>query len=419
MKTCNYSPTTQSANSHKRIVPSHVQASWMEQRIINFIKTNVQGNHGTLTLTLPSGFITKVGTGSPAADVKLNSLKAFTRLLTGGINGWSESYIEGHWDSSDLTALVRWALNYEKQIEKMAKAGFLTRSINNFQHWRNQNSKAGSRRNIAAHYDLGNDFYKLWLDPGMTYSAALFDSADQSLEDAQTSKNQRILELLQPQQDDHIVEIGCGWGGFAETALQHDLQLHGITLSKEQLDWARNRLADQQLDKKGFLSLTDYRDLTSQYDGVVSIEMFEAVGEKYWDTYFETLKRVLKPGGRAVLQVISIEHQRFLKYRKQADFIQSHIFPGGMLPSIEVLQEKIAEHGFTLQQQQLFGKDYARTLRLWRDKFEQATEQLEELGYDAQFRRLWRYYLSYCEGGFEEGSINVGLYQLCNNNSSL
>ncbi len=429
MKTCNSSATAVTVNSQIKsdykldYLLREKKPSWLEQRILNNFKTSLSQTKGKLHLVMPSGFHATFGDESSddqqnfEVTVKLNNLRCLLRLFTGGSTGWSEGYIAGEWDTQDLTSLLRWGLQNEAILEALAKAGHLKKLVHNIYHWRNQNSRTGSRRNIAAHYDLGNDFYELWLDKTMSYSAALFSSDEQCLEDAQTAKYQQIIDMLSPQDKDHIVEIGCGWGGFAEQLLQqHNVRLHGVTLSKEQLQWSRDRLASAGLEKRSNISLTDYRDLITQYDAVVSIEMFEAVGEKYWDTYFETLKNCLKPDGTAVLQVISIEDQRFETYREQADFIQRYIFPGGMLPSVSRLQQKFEEHGFELQQQQLFGKDYALTLRHWRESFEQQTQALEKLGYDEQFRRLWRYYLCYCEAGFEEGSIDVGLYKIVKRN---
>lgn len=437
MKTCHYKTASGQAQVKPVAQQHHYRSSkprWLEQQLLKRLQGPLSKTRGRLHLTMPSGYqqsfgqLTRltdaeIGTEHALNDpiqvsVTLNSLRCLVRLVSGGITGWSEGYIASEWDSSDVTGLVRWALQNEATLEGLSKASFIKQLFDNLHHWRNNNSPSGSRRNIAAHYDLGNDFYKLWLDPSMSYSAALFESDSQSLEAAQRAKYQRILSLLKPAKNDHILEIGCGWGGFASELLEnHNTRLHGITLSKEQRQWSRQQLKAKGLGEQADISLTDYRDLLKQYDGVVSIEMFEAVGEQYWDTYFSTLKNSLKPGGVAVLQVISIEEQRFDSYRKQADFIQRYIFPGGMLPSIERLEQKFTEHGFSLQHKQLFGKDYARTLRHWRASFEQQTEALEKLGYDEQFRRLWHYYLCYCEGGFEEGSIDVGLYQLVNNNS--
>ncbi|WP_286239149.1 SAM-dependent methyltransferase [Neptuniibacter halophilus] len=397
--------------------PSHPlqqqQPSGLEKPLLSLLKKQLERCQGQLLLTLPSGYQTRFGQQGPAASLQLNSLRPFVRLFFGGINGWSEGYPAGEWESQDLTALIRWALKNETRLEQMTKAGFIIRTLHNLYHYSRDNSRRGSRRNIAAHYDLGNEFYRRWLDAGMTYSAALFAHPGQPLEQAQANKNQRILQMLDARPGQQIVEIGCGWGAFArQAAEQNQLRVDGITLSREQLAWAQEKSTAAGLDSALQFSLTDYRDLQKSYDGVVSIEMFEAVGEAHWDHYFSTLKRILKPGGNAVLQVISIDDQRFLKYRKQADFIQRYIFPGGMLPSVCALKEKIAEHGFVLQQEQRFGKDYAETLRLWRQQFEDNWSEIQQSGFDQRFYRLWRYYLAYCEGGFEEGAIDVGLYQL-------
>lgn len=387
--------------------------SWLEGKLLQRLVPLLQRDCGTLTLTLPSGYTCRLGNNQPEAQVRLNNFRPLVHLFFGGINGWSESYLKGEWDSHDITALVEWALAYEAELEDFAKASFYKEFLHNLYHWRRDNSKKGSRKNIAAHYDLGNDFYKHWLDKTMTYSAALYSHERQPLELAQKNKYSRILELLDAKPEQHIVEIGCGWGGFAMQAHQEkQLSVHGITLSKEQLKWGQDKVAHANLNDQIHLSLTDYRDLNHQYDGVVSIEMFEAVGEAHWDTYFQTLKKVLKPGGRAVLQIITIDDDRFEQYRKQADFIQRYVFPGGMLPSVSALHEKISQHGFVLKEMQLFGQDYARTLREWAHSFEHAWDEISQQGFDDTFRRLWRYYLAYCEGGFKQGSINVGLYVL-------
>lgn len=389
----------------------NISPSWLEKKLLNKLAPMLHRDCGTLTLTMPSGYRCKLGNNAPYADVKLNSFKPLIRLYFGGINGWSESYLHGEWESSNLTSLVTWALAYENALSGLAKASFITQTFHNVYHWRRDNNRKGSRRNIAAHYDLGNDFYKHWLDSTMTYSSALYDYKGQPLEEAQHNKNNRIVELLGAKPGQHVVEIGCGWGGFAKQASEeHQLKVHGITLSKEQLAWAKKAASDAGLDDQVHFSLTDYRDLETRYDAVVSIEMFEAVGEAHWDTYFNTVKKVLKPGGNAVLQVITIDDDRFQTYRKQADFIQRYVFPGGMLPSIEALKSKVEEHGLELKEMQLFGKDYAQTLREWSKDFEQAWDQIKPLGFDETFYRLWRYYLAYCEGGFEHGSIDVGLY---------
>lgn len=392
--------------------------AWLETQIIRLIQKKLAQCRGVLSLQFPSGHRHLFGQGDIAASVRLHSMAPLFRLFFGGTNGWSDSYLSSEWDSTDLTALIRWALKNEPTLNSMAKAGYVNDLLYNLYHWSRRNTRRGSRRNIAAHYDLGNDFYREWLDPGMTYSAAMFDGDPrQSLQRAQTKKYQRILDLLAPREQDRILEIGCGWGEFAlQAAETASVQVHGITLSSEQQLWAEDKLTDAGLADRVMISLTDYRDLKRQYDGVVSIEMFEAVGEAHWDTYFKKLKGVLKPGGRAVLQVITIDEERFKVYRKQADFIQRHIFPGGMLPSVAALKAKFSEHGFCLADQEMFGEGYARTLELWRERFEDRWPQISSLGFDQRFYRLWRYYLSYCEGGFKEGAIDVGLFVLEHSN---
>jgi cyclopropane-fatty-acyl-phospholipid synthase len=387
--------------------------NWLENFLIKKLNALLNKGCGTLSIKFPSGFECQFGTNQPKADIQLNSFKPLMRLYFGGTNGWSESYLAKEWDSSNLTALIKWSLAHEKSLETISKASFLTQFLDNIYHRKNDNSRQGSKRNIAAHYDLGNNFYRLWLDESMTYSAALYDHPTQPLAQAQHNKYARILELLDAKAGQNIAEIGCGWGGFAiQAAKEKGLNVEGITLSQEQLKWAKQQVINNNVDQQVDLRLKDYRDINQQYDAIVSIEMFEAVGEAHWDTYFKTLKQALKPEGNAVLQIITIDDERFHSYRKQADFIQRYVFPGGMLPSVEKLNEKFVEHGLKLKHQQLFGKDYAKTLQEWSKAFEQNWQQLSTQGFDENFYRLWRYYLAYCQGGFEQGSIDVGLFVL-------
>ncbi|MEM5528160.1 cyclopropane-fatty-acyl-phospholipid synthase family protein [Gammaproteobacteria bacterium AS21] len=366
-----------------------------------------------LELTLPNDKKITLGKGDVGADIKVDNWRAFSRLVFGGMNAWAKSYIDGHWHSSDLTRVIRWGIAEQSNFKTLAKFSKVAVAVDNFYHWRRNNSRQGSRENIAAHYDLGNDFYKQWLDASMSYSSALFDSKQQSLEGAQRNKNNKILQLLAAQQNDKVLEIGCGWGGFAEQAAQFQgLQVSGITLSKEQLLWAQQRAVSKDMGDSLSFSLTDYRDVQQRYDAVVSIEMFEAVGEAHWDEYFATLRKVLKDDAKAVLQVITIDDERFVEYRKKADFIQRYVFPGGMLPSAKVLREKFSEHGFELEQEFFFGEDYAKTLVHWRAEFDRNWPKLESLGFDDRFKRLWHYYLSYCEGGFLSKTIDVGMFAI-------
>lgn len=274
-------------------------------------------------------------------------------------------------------------------------------------HWFNRNSRAGSRRNIMAHYDLGNDFYRAWLDPSMSYSAALYPVGENaSLSMAQHAKYRRILDRLQAKAGERVLEIGCGWGGFAELAVADGLQLTGLTLSPAQLEWARKRVPQADL------RLQDYRDTQEKFDHVVSIEMFEAVGERWWPTYFSTVARALKPGGKAVIQSITLRDDLFPSYRRGTDFIQQYIFPGGMLPSRRVFRQAAARQGLQVTDEFAFGLDYARTLAAWRASFEANWPQISQLGFDDTFRRLWRFYLCYCEAGFAAGNIDVVQFEL-------
>lgn len=349
--------------------------------------------------------------------IQVIRLKALFRGLYGGIVGLSEAYVEGDWDTEDIDLVTDWALKNRSALKAAFKSKITFNWLNKLSHRLNQNSKTGSKKNIAFHYDLGNDFYRLWLDKSMSYSSALYSDQAQSLEDAQANKYRRIIELLKPRPNDKVLEIGCGWGGFAETLLaEHDVTLDAITLSAEQLAWTKNRLRDVPKEKLN-VSLTDYRELNDKghrYDRIASIEMLEAVGESYWQVYFSTLKKCLKPGGVAVIQVITINDEIFPEYRRKPDFIQRYIFPGGMLPSPSTVQEQIQQAGLTLSHEEGFGLDYAKTLRQWSQSFEQAWPEIEKQGFNQRFKRLWRYYLAYCQSGFKANTIDVRFYRITN-----
>ena len=373
-----------------------------------------QGGH--LTLILPDGDVVALGQKNPAdaqACIRLNSYKPLSELFVKGDLAFAESYIQGEWESSDLTALFEFGLAIEDKFKIGSANSMVLKIFNRIRHILNRNSKRGSRRNIAYHYDLGNNFYKLWLDDTMTYSSALFNDPSDTLKQAQLNKYQAIEELLNVSKNDRILEIGCGWGGFSEyIAKSTGAKIDGLTLSKEQLEFANTRYQNAGLEKQATASYTDYRDSTGQYDKIVSIEMFEAVGEENWDTYFQTIHDRLAPGGTAVLQIITIDNQRFHSYRKHTDFIQRYIFPGGFLPSPEAFQAAVDRSEFTLQETHFFGASYARTCALWNKQFQHAWPELEALGYSKNFKRMWEYYLSYCEAGFKEGCVDVGLFKI-------
>lgn len=342
------------------------------------------------------------------AKLTLNQpIKFLWLIYSQGVLGIAKAYADKVIDTPNLYNLLLWGANNEAAINKTRQGyrWFYQRFLK--RHRNNHNSIENSRENISAHYDLGNDFYQLWLDETMSYSSALYSSPQQTLAEAQTAKYQRILDEINPKQGDSILEIGCGWGGFAELAAQQGAQVFGITLSNEQLAFAKARLKNQGLDNLAKLSLTDYRHQEGQFDHLVSIEMFEAVGKEYWDDYFTQLKRLLKTDGKAVLQIITIDDERAQSYQDGVDFIQAFIFPGGLLPSRRQLHELAASHGFKVSNELSFGQDYATTLKLWLESFNQHSQALEEQGYDLRFQRIWQYYLDYCRVGFDAKRTDV------------
>ena len=367
--------------------------------------------YGELKLKLPDGCIHEF-TGSqkgPRADMVLLSDSAIIRILGHGKMGFCEAFMVGEIDSDNLTNLIELAVLHDSYLEQQIKLGTFQKLWLKFQHWRNRNNQSGSKRNISHHYDLGNQFYSRWLDRTMTYSSAVFQSETDTLEDAQNRKYQKLAELADIQPGERVLEIGCGWGGFAEyAAKEYGAHVTGITISKEQYDFTKNRLRAAGLDHMTDIVMQDYRKLNQSFDKIVSIEMFEAVGEKYWPVYFKTIANCLKDGGKAALQVITIDHKAFLEYRTQPDFIQKYIFPGGMLPSIKALDDPLKTAGLSLHFCQGYGQDYARTLAEWKVRFHQAWPELATITkFDDRFKRMWELYLSYCEGGFKAGMIDV------------
>lgn len=375
----------------------------------------LKAKNGAINVTLPDRRVFRFDQGrpGPAADLVLHSYNVPKRALAGGDVGFAESYIDGEWSTPDLTSVLRFfSANFDAS-GKMFVGGSMIRLINSIRHFFNRNSRAGAKRNIIAHYDLGNEFYAAWLDPTMTYSSAVFSGPENSLEKAQTRKYEKICQALDARETSNLLEIGCGWGGFAEHAAKtRGSTVTCLTLSPSQQEFAKKRMFEEGLSEKVEIRLEDYRDHEGAYDGVASIEMFEAVGEEYWDTYFDKIRESLRRDGRAALQIITIADALFPKYRKRADFIQRYIFPGGMLPSIEVLKGCFGKAGLTLETQELFGEDYARTCAEWRHSFNAAWPKIARMSFDEPFKRMWNFYLSYCEAGFSDGRINVGQYQL-------
>jgi len=342
------------------------------------------------------------------AKVTIHSWRSLWRLVCGWDIGFAEAYFAGELSSPDLVALLRLAGDNNAVMSPLVRAPRLWLKL---RHAMNRNTRRGSRRNIAAHYDLGNKFYQQWLDAGMSYSAGLFSSGGETLEQAQNAKLDRVLSLVELAGGERVLEIGCGWGAFAERLVQNRCNLTGITLSTEQLAYAQQRLSGQGLAEHCDLRLQDYRDVRGNFDRIVSIEMLEAVGEAYWPTYFEKLNDCLRPGGIAVLQAITIDEARFEDYRRRPDFIQKYIFPGGMLPTSEIIAREASKAGLDLVSNEFFGGGYARTIEEWRNRFQKAWPQIKALGFDQRFKKMWEYYLAYCQVGFETGAITVGLYK--------
>ncbi|WP_025662397.1 cyclopropane-fatty-acyl-phospholipid synthase family protein [Rhizobium sp. IBUN] len=369
---------------------------------------------GKITVVLPSlERVEKTGTRpGPSATIVIRKWRTIKRLATRGDLGFAEAYIDGDWTTPDLEDFLELAARNIDLLDRRISGNAIARLLNRLRHTLRANSKAGSRKNIAYHYDLGNSFYRQWLDPSMTYSSALYLEPNLSLEGAQTAKLERVEELLKLKGGERVLEIGCGWGSLAQRLGRAGAMVSGVTLSTEQLAFATGRIRAEGLHETVRIDLKDYRDVTGTYDRIVSIEMLEAVGEAYWPVFFKTLHKRLRPGGHAVLQVITIDENRFAAYRRTSDFIQRHVFPGGMLPTKAVIRTQAARTGLWLAQSEYFGMDYARTLLEWRERFLAAWPNIKAMGYSEKFYRLWDYYMCYCAAGFKAGTIDVGLYVL-------
>ena len=398
--------------------PAKSIRSGLLRRLILLISPHII--HGRLTICLPRGEkITVRGSGErktqlDEARVDVIRSRAFFRAIAGGAMGLARSYVDGDWETPDLSAVLNLAAINQEDFRRRRGNSPLVNALNRvryFRHRRRKNSLSGSQRNIAQHYDLGNNFYNLWLDRSMNYSAGLFLGGANDLAMAQEAKCRRLAEALNIRPGMRVLEIGCGWGGFAEmVARDFDCHVTAVTISKAQYEYACERIARNGLSDKVDVRFQDYRDLNGQYDRIASIEMFEAVGEKYWPTFMKKISDCLSRDGLIGLQVITIEEGRYERYRRSADFIQHYIFPGGMLPSEKVLQATLSAADLELKNRFAFGASYAETLFCWRNRFEEAWEEISSLGFDAPFRRVWRYYLAYCEAGFRSGSLDVGQY---------
>lgn len=356
-----------------------------------------------------------------SATIVINDIRAAKAFALGGAVAASDAYIDGWWDTPDLTSVIRiFARNLSWLENKAGKLGWLLAPLRGLSHWRNRNTKQNSKKNIAAHYDLGNELYEQFLDSTMMYSAAMYAKPDMTLAEAQHYRLDRICQKLNIRPGDEVIEIGTGWGGLAiHAAKYYGAKVTTTTLSKAQHDYAKAKVEAAGLSQQVTIVMQDYRDLTGQYDHLVSIEMIEAVGERFLDGYFKQCAKLLKPHGRALIQAITIEDHRYDRYKKSMDFIQKHVFPGGHLPSISRVMNGVGQNtDLVVRHMEEFGQHYAKTLRAWHENFERNWHEIKPHGYDERFRRLWRYYLCYCEGGFSERAISV-MQILMSRNSDL
>ncbi|MGD2141737.1 MAG: cyclopropane-fatty-acyl-phospholipid synthase family protein [Burkholderiales bacterium] len=373
---------------------------------------------GRIELVAPDGdcFIFQGDIPGPNVSLEIEDWSVCADVLKSGDIGFAEAYVASKWETNNLPALLELAVRNRDVLEQAMRGKWWGKILYRLRHLMRRNTRANARRNIHAHYDLGNAFYREWLDESMTYSSALFGSKTScSLEDGQIAKYRRILDRLGVQEGDQILEIGCGWGGFAEVAArERGAHVHGITLSQEQSSYCTQRMRRAGLERQVQTEIRDYRDVRGQFDFVVSIEMFEAVGEAYWSDYFATVRKRLRHGGRAIIQTIVIADELFDEYRRSTDFIQQYIFPGGMLPSPSAFEQQARDAGLELTDRHFFGLDYAQTLERWRERYNDAAPSLRAHGFDTEFERLWNFYLAYCEAGFRAGSIDVVQMELIN-----
>jgi cyclopropane-fatty-acyl-phospholipid synthase len=370
---------------------------------------------GTLDLQLPDGSQARIGRGEPHAAIRLKDWSVCTAALKSGDIGFAEAFIDDRWTSPDVVALLRLFLVNRNALERVIFGSWWGSLLHRAKHLLNRNSRRGSRKNIHAHYDIGNPFYRLWLDETMNYSSALFEGDyTRPMAEAQRAKVRRALSQVRLAPGQRLLEIGCGWGALAEAAAgEFGAQVTGVTLSDEQLAFARERMARQGLAGRADLRLQDYRDITdAPFDAIASIEMFEAVGREYWGDFFRQVQRLLKPGGRACIQTITIRDDLFERYLRSTDFIQQYIFPGGLLPSAQAFRTEAAKAGLAVENELAFGLDYAETLRRWRADFLARDGQVRKLGFDTRFLRIWEFYLAYCEAAFATGNTNVVQFTL-------
>lgn len=378
-----------------------------------FFSVLSQGKYGSITVYYAKKkiFFHRGVLPGPSAQIRLLKKKCLDDFFLKGDLGWAESYIESNWESSNLSDFLEWGAKNFHEFSKYIRGKWFIILYLRLKHYLNRNSKTGSKKNISFHYDLGNSFYEKWLDKSMTYSSGMFKKESDDLYNAQLNKYRNLAKITDIKNNDKVLEVGCGWGGFScFLAKNFSADVTAITISKKQYEKVKEKVFTEKLTEKINVKLTDYREIKGLYDKIVSIEMFEAVGEKYWSKYFEVLGGNLKYNGAIGLQTITIEDKFFKKYRKFPDFIQTYIFPGGMLPSIEEMSKVLKSKGLSIEKKQMFGNDYAKTLKMWSKSFENSWENIKKEGFNDAFRRMWRYYLGYCEGGFKSGNINVGQF---------
>ncbi|MEJ6398856.1 cyclopropane-fatty-acyl-phospholipid synthase family protein [Yoonia sp. 208BN28-4] len=376
--------------------------------IFDVIKTM---NRGRVDIVLPDGrhFRAEGDQSGHVAEIHIHNDDLFARTIRDGDMGFCEGYLDGWWSTPDLMAFMDMIHDDSAEgIYDGFPGQFFVRAYERMRFWMQSNSKKQARKNISYHYDLGNEFYGLWLDDTMTYSSAKFDAGQESLEAAQRLKYKSMVDEMGAQPGDHVLEIGCGWGGFAEyAAAERGLKVTGLTISEEQYNYAVERIEKAGLSDKVTFKLQDYRDETGSYDGIASIEMFEAVGEQYWPIYFETVRNRLKPGKNATLQIITVADRRWDVYKRGPDFIQKYIFPGGMLPSPKILRQVAEKGGLTVAKSIEFGEGYSITLRRWHETFNDKWDQVAALGFDERFKRMWNFYLTSCAATFHSGNCDV------------
>jgi len=365
--------------------------------------------YGRVTLTTPEGKVLEMGGRNPGPDCEfqLKSWQVFDNVIDKGEVAFGEDYMDGNWTTNDLSAVMNFLAANQDHFDSVIYGNVLFKLYFKMSRYFRRNTKENSKKNIQYHYDLGNDFYTLWLDKSMTYSSGLYNGAPGELEEAQRNKYERILQKLDLKPHSHILEVGCGWGGFAETAARSGHKVTGITISKEQKEYAEARIAAAGFADLVDFKLLDYRDLAQKYDGIVSIEMFEAVGKKFWPTYFRKLQRALKPGARAIIQTIIIEDKYAESYQKSSDFIRQYIFPGGMLPSLRQFAHSAKLGGLKIKNTFEFGHDYAETLDQWHKNFDAKLQEIRKMGFKDDFVRMWKFYLGICSAGFRFKRVNV------------